>query len=173
MLAVRWPTRAEAMRRVEERTGLAHRPVSAMPTGWPKVRADPVQQAIWEEHRLRQLRSMGQLKAGTPRSAWRDIDPRAFRLPVALALVAALLLGPGDTRSNLADSLSFAAPPPAIPMAMDAWLKPPAYTGKPPVLLTSQAMAERLKAEPEINVPDNSVLSLRITGAKAPVCQLP
>jgi uncharacterized protein (TIGR02302 family) len=83
--------------------------------------------------------------------------------------VAALLLGPGDTRSNLADSLSFAAPPPEVPTVVDAWLKPPAYTGKPPVLLTSAAMAERLKAEPEITVPDTSVLSLRVTGAKAPV----
>ena len=168
LLAIRWPSPAEAMRRVEERTGLAHRPVSSHADRLAEGSDDPVQQAIWEEHRLRQLRGMGQLKAGTPRSAWRDIDPRAFRLPVALALVAAVLLGPGDTRSNLADSLSFAAPPPAIPMTMDAWLKPPAYTGKPPVLLTSQAMTERLKAEPEINVPDNSVLSLRITGAKTP-----
>jgi len=166
---IRWPSRAEAMRRVEERTGLAHRPVSSHVDRLAEGSDNPVQQAIWEEHRLRQLRGMGQLKAGVPHSAWRDIDPRALRVPVALALVAAVLLGPGDTRSNLADSLSFAAPPPAVQLTMDAWLKPPAYTGKPPVLLTSQAMAERLKTEPEINVPDNSVLSLRISGAKAPV----
>lgn len=168
VIVVRWPSRAEAMRRVEERTGLAHRPVSGHGDRLAEGSSDPVQQAIWEEHRLRQLRGLGQLKAGVPRSSWRDIDPRALRLPVALALVAAFLLGPGDTRSNLADSLRFTAPPPAIPMAMDAWLKPPAYTGKPPMLLTSQAMTGRLKTEPEINVPDNSVLSLRITGAKAP-----
>lgn len=168
VLAIRWPSRGEAMRRVEERSGLSHRPVSARDDRLAEGSDNPLQQAIWEEHRLRQLRGMGQLKAGAPRSAWRDIDPRALRLPVALALVAAVLLGPGDARNNLADSLKFTAPPPAIPMAMDAWLKPPAYTARPPLLLTSQAMAERLKAEPEINVPDKSVLSLRITGAKAP-----
>ena len=56
---------------------------------------------------------------------------------------------------------------------MDAWLKPPAYTGKPPMLLTSPAMAERLKTEPEITVPDKSVLSLRITGAEGAGAVLP
>lgn len=169
VVRIRWPSRHEAMRRVEEKTGLAHRPVSAHEDRLAEGSADPLQQAIWEEHRMRQLRGMGALKAGTPTSAWRDIDPRAFRLPVALALIAALLLGPGDTRSNLADSLSFAAPPPPVQLAMDAWVKPPAYTGKPPVLLTSPAMAERLKAEPDIHIPEKSVLSLRITGARAPV----
>ena len=169
IIRVRWPSRREAMRRVEEKSGLSHRPVSAREDRLAEESADPLQQAIWEEHRQRQLRGLDQLKAGLPQSSWRDIDPRALRLPAALALVAALLLGPGDTRSNLADSFSFVAPPPAAQMALDAWLKPPAYTAKPPLLLTSPAMAERLKTEPDIHVPEKSVLSLRISGAKAPV----
>ena len=45
------------MRRVEEKTGLAHRPVSAHEDRLAPGSADPVQQAIWEEHRLRQLRA--------------------------------------------------------------------------------------------------------------------
>jgi uncharacterized protein (TIGR02302 family) len=169
VLRIRWPGRHEAMRRVEETSGLAHRPVSAQDDRLAHGSAEPIQQAIWEEHRLRQLKGLGQLKAGLPRSSWRVIDPRAFKVPVALALLAALFLGPGDTRSNLADSLSFAAPLPEVQTVMDAWLKPPAYTARPPMLLTSPAMVQRLKAEPEISVPDKSVLSLRMTGAKAPV----
>ena len=169
MLHLRWPSRQEAMRRVEEKSGLSHRPVSARQDRLADETADPLQHAIWQEHRLRQLRGLDRLKAGLPQSRWRDIDPRALRLPAALALVAALLLGAGDTRTNLTDSLSFAPPPPANQMALDAWLKPPAYTAKPPLLLTSPAMAERLKAEPDIHVPEKSVLSLRISGAQAPV----
>lgn len=169
VFAIRWPGRHEAMRRVEETSGLAHRPVSGHEDRLAEGSASALQQAIWEEHRFRQLKGLEHLKAGVPRSSWRLIDPRALRVPVALALVAALFLGPGDTRSNLSDSLSFAAPAPEVQTVMDAWLKPPAYTGKPPMLLTSPAMAERLKIEPEITVPDKSVLSLRITGAKAPV----
>ena len=168
LLPLRWPTRHEAMRRVEEKSGLAHRPVSARDDRLPEAIDDPVQKALWQEHRLRQLRGLGDLKAGVPQSAWRDIDPRALRLPAALALIAAVLLGPGDLRGNLSGSFAFTTPASAPQLALDAWLKPPAYTGKPPYLLTSAAMVERLKQEPEVQVPENSVLSLRITGAKAP-----
>lgn len=168
VLSVRWPGRQEAMRRVEAKSSLSHRPVSAREDRLAEG-SNPLQQAIWEEHRLRQLRGLTELKAGLPQSRWRDIDPLALRLPAALALFAALLLGPGDTRSNLTDSLAFSAPAPAIPLTIDAWLKPPSYTARPPVLLTSPAMAERLKAEPEIQVPEKSTLALRISGAKAPV----
>ena len=169
MLRVRWPSQLEAMRRVEEKTGLAHRPVSTADDSLANGASGPMQQAIWQEHRLRQLRSLNDLKAGAPASSWRDIDPRALRLPAALALVAAVLLGPGDPRGNLLDSLAFSAPAPAPLLAVDAWVRPPAYTGVAPLLLTSPAMAERLKSDPEIHIPEKSVLSLRISGAKAPV----
>ena len=169
VIRVRWPTRQDAMRRVEEKSGLSHRPVSAREDRLAEESAGPLQKAIWEEHRQRQLQGLERLKAGLPQSRWRDIDPRALRLPAALALVAALLLGPGDTRSNLADSLFFMASPPAAQMALDAWLKPPAYTAKPPLLPTSPPMTERLKTEADIHVPEKSTLSLRISGAKAPV----
>ncbi len=168
VIRISWPGRYEAMRRVEAKTGLSHRPVSAFEDRLAEGSGDPLQQQIWEEHRLRQLRGLKDLKAGAPQSSWRDIDPRAWRLPAMLALAAAFLLGPGDPQSNLRDSFAFTPPPPAIPLVMDAWLKPPAYTGKPPILLTSPAMAERLKTEPEILVPERAVLTLRITGAKAP-----
>ncbi len=168
LLGVRWPSRHEAIRRVEEKSGLSHRPVSAREDRLPPD-SDPLQQAIWQEHRLRQLRGLTDLKAGAPESRWRDIDPRALRLPAALALFAALVLGSGDTRSNLTDSLALSAPAPAIPLTLDAWLKPPSYTAQPPVLLTSPAMVERLKTEAEIQVPEKSTLSLRISGAKAPI----
>ena len=167
LLGVRWPTRHEAMRRVEEKSGLPHRPVSARQDRLAPG-ADPLQEAIWEEHRLRQLRDLSDLKAGLPQSRWRDIDPCALRLPAALALFAAIVLGPGDTRGNLADSLAFSTPAPATALSVDAWLKPPAYTARPPVLLTSPAMAEKLKAGAEIQVPEKSTLALRISGAKAP-----
>lgn len=163
-----WPTRYEAMRRVEAKTGLSHRPVSTHQDQLAPGSDDPLQQMIWEEHKLRQLKGLENLKAGAPQSTWRDLDPRALRMPVGLALVAAIFLGPGDTRTNLADSFNFVPQAEATPLVMDAWLKPPAYTGKPPVLLTSPAMAERLKTEPDILVPDKAVLTLRISGAKEP-----
>ncbi len=168
LLRIIWPSLHEAMRRVEEKTGLAHRPVSAHDDRLAGAGDDSLQQAMWEEHKLRQLLKLDHLKAGLPRSAWRDIDPRALRVPAVLALFAAMALGPGDPRGNLADALSFTPPTQAVPLVIDAWLKPPAYTGKPPVLLTSPAMTERLQTEPDILIPDKAILALRITGAKDP-----
>ena len=164
---VAWPSRHEAMRRIEARSGLVHRPVSAHDD---KIAADAgaVQQAIWDEHRARQLRSLDSLKVGTPQSAWRDRDPAALRLPALLVLAVAVLLGRGDPRNALTDALAVAPPAEAQTVALDAWLKPPAYTGKAPILLTSPAMVQRLAADPDLVVPEKAVLSLRITGAKAP-----
>ncbi|PZF77280.1 TIGR02302 family protein [Aestuariivirga litoralis] len=163
-----WASRQEAMRRVEERSGLAHRPVSAQDDKLPDGVNDSTQKLLWEEHRLRQLRRLDNLKAGLPVSTWRDSDPHALRLLVILGLAVALLLGPGSIRERLAASLATGTAAASPQLALDAWLKPPAYTGKTPLLLTSPAIAERLKQEPEIHVPENSVLSLRISGAEAP-----
>jgi len=162
-----WPTRQEAMRRVEIKTGLGHRPVS----GYEDRLADgtdPLRQAIWEEHKFRQLKTLGNLRAGTPQSAWRDLDPRSLRVPAVLALVAAIFLGPGDPGKAFTQPGAPASATNAQTLALDAWLKPPAYTMRPPVLLTSPAMTKRLATEPDIVAPDKSVLSVRMTGAKAP-----
>jgi uncharacterized protein (TIGR02302 family) len=51
---------------------------------------------------------------------------------------------------------------------LDAWLKPPAYTGRPPLLLTSPAQIEALKLDNEILTPENASLTLRLDGATAP-----
>ena len=168
LLKLRMPGRQDAMRRIEAKTGLEHRPVSGHQDQLAAASEDPLQQAIWDEHKLRQLQGLKNLKSGTPQSAWRDIDPRALRLPAALSLVAVFFLGPGDPATTLAESFRFTTPPVAVPLVMDAWLKPPAYTAKAPILLTSLAMAEKLKIEPEILVPDKAVLTLRISGAKNP-----
>lgn len=167
---LRIPSRAEGIRRVEERSAFSHRPVAGLNDRLASD--DPVQATIWEEHRLRLLKSVKDVKAGAPRSLWRHLDSYALRVPAGLALLAALLLGPGDPRSNLAGALESSPAAAAPELVIDAWLKPPAYTAKPPILLTSPAMVERLKSEPEIHVPENAVLTLRMTNASAPALTL-
>lgn len=168
LVRLAWPTRQAAMRRIEHVSGLPHRPVTALNDRLASESAAPQSQALWEEHKLRQLRNLDRMRAGMPRSSWRHLDPWAFRVPAILALVLSLLLGPGDPQSSLADSLRLTPLAKSAPLALDAWLKPPPYTGKPPVLLTSPAMAERLKVEPEIVTPENTSLTVRLTGAEKP-----
>ena len=168
LFRVAWPSRYEAMRRIEAKSGLSHRPVTGLDDQLAGPEADELQQAIWEEHKLRQLKAAREVQVGTPQSRWRLLDARALRVPAALALVAAVLLGPGDPGQQLVQAVRLSSPQAAPQLVMDAWLKPPAHTAKPPILLTSAAMVERLKAEPEILVPEDSVLTLRITNAAQP-----
>jgi hypothetical protein len=81
LFRLHWPTRYEAMRRVEAKTGLAHRPVSTHQDQLAPGSSDPLQQMIWEEHKLRQLKGLENLKAGAPESSWRDSTraPCGFR----------------------------------------------------------------------------------------------
>ena len=48
----------------------------------------------------------------------------------------------------------------AIPPRIDAWVTPPAYTGKAPIFLTSDAN----QAAPVFTVPEGSDVALRVTG---------
>jgi len=163
-----WPSRHAAMRRLEARSQLVHRPVSTHDDRLVEGTADPLQLAIWQEHKLRQLRQLDNLRVGEPRSTWRDLDARALRVPAALALLASLLLGQGSFIANFKDSFAVAPRAEAQSLTLDAWLKPPAYTGKAPLMLTSPAMVERLKTGEEITVPEGSTLTLRLSGAGEP-----
>jgi len=167
-LRLKWPTRADAIRHLEVKSGLAHRPVAALDDRLAQSEQDERTGTLWQEHRLRQLRKVEGLTVAPPVSQWRNLDPRALRVPVALAVLASFFLGQGDPSTNLVESLGpgFAAQTASV--TLDAWLKPPAYTGKAPVMLTSAAIIERLKTEPDILVPENSELVLRVTGATKP-----
>ena len=162
------PSRHEAMRRIESASVLDHRPVSALDDRLAAENAAGPSATLWEEHRLRQLSRLDTVRVGRPVSAWRDRDPLALRVPVVLALLAGALLGAGDPRTNLVESVRLSPAAVAAETALDAWLKPPAYTGKAPVMLTSPAMVERLAADPEILVPEDSVLALLLSSATAP-----
>jgi uncharacterized protein (TIGR02302 family) len=164
----RWPTREAAMRRLERQSSLAHRPVSTFEDGIAPEAASEEGRALWEAHKFRILEKLKNLRAGPPRSSWRDLDPNALRVPALLLLAASLFLGAGSIQGNLADTIRLTPQVAAIPVTVDAWLKPPAYTGKPPLMLTSPAMTERLKAGGEILVPENSGLSVQVNGAAQP-----
>ena len=89
-------------------------------------------------------------------------------MPASLALLAVLFLAQGDGVSNLKNTFQVGPAIAQKPRSLDAWLKPPAYTGKPPLLLTSPAQIEKLKTDSNIRIPENSGLVLRLDGAKNP-----
>jgi uncharacterized protein (TIGR02302 family) len=162
------PPRLIAMRRMENASGLNHRMVSSSEDELVAESENPETASLWEEHKRRKLLGLTDVKIDAPKSAWRIFDPQALRVPVALAALAALWLGPGDIISNARNAANIATPTIIRPLTIDAWLKPPPYTGKPPLLLTSPAMQEKLASGADVLVPENASLSLRVQGADHP-----
>ncbi len=167
-----WPSRREAMRRMERASAVVHRPLSSAEDTIAAEVLDPLSDAVWEEHQRRQLLALKDIRISPPRSAWSKFDPRALRVPVMLAALAAVLLGPGSVTSNLRDATRLTPAVAAVPLTLDAWLKPPAYTGKPPLLLSAPSMQEKIARGDDLLVPEQSVFTLRVSGAAAPAVKL-
>ncbi len=162
-----WPTDEAALARIERKSGKMHRPAS----GWTDTLADetsagPEQKALWQAHRRRMAKQLHDLKAGAPRSPLPRIDQNALRNTLAVALIAAGVLSAGTWREKIAEAVAVTAPAPVNAVAMDAWLNPPSYTAKPPVLLTRRAQAALGTSEVAvISVPQGSELVVRLNGA--------
>jgi uncharacterized protein (TIGR02302 family) len=172
LLNFRWPTTATAARQLELANELPHREISGLQDELVSEQNNTDGSELWQAHQRRLLENLPGLEIAAPKSSWREFDPVALRVPVAMALVASLLLGRGDILSNFRNAASFTGSSTAAPLVLDAWLKPPAYTKKPPVLLTSKAMTDRLAQDAEILTPENSVLNIRVVGATKPQLKL-
>ena len=163
-----WPSEETALSRIERKSGKMHRPAS----GWTDTLADeisasPEQKALWQAHRRRMAKQLHDLKAGAPRSPLPRIDQNALRNALAIALIAAGVLSAGTWREKIAEAVAVTAPVPVNAIAMDAWLNPPSYTAKPPVLLTRRAQVTSDTSEVAvISVPQGSELVVRLNGAE-------
>jgi hypothetical protein len=70
----RWPTREEALSRLDRGTGIRHRPATALTDTLSNK--DPIAQALWREQRERTLASIKRIRAGTALAA--ASDPRSL-----------------------------------------------------------------------------------------------
>jgi len=162
-----WPSQHAALTRIERRSGKKHRPA----TSWTDSLADeasasPDQKALWQAHRDRMARQLDGLKAGAPRSPLPRIDQNAMRNALALALIAAGILTAGSWKERIAETIATTLPAAPDAISLDAWLNPPAYTAKPPVLLTRDNNGlEPGSATAAISVPQGSQLVVRQGGS--------
>jgi uncharacterized protein (TIGR02302 family) len=133
--AFRAPGAEAARRRLETDNALANRPLEALEDR-PST-DDPVQLALWREHRRRVLASLGRLKVGGPRPQLAKRDPLALRLAAGFFLV----LGLGAAGAQGPDRLQSALLPDFTDrealarITLDAWLTPPDYTGLAPMFI--------------------------------------
>lgn len=129
-----WPTRAEAIRRLEQDSGVPHRPLVAVQDKLAAGGDDRMAAALWAAHRRREAERLAGLgnKAAHPGLA--KFDTWALRLVPLLALVVAVASAGGWRADRMAAAVTPAFPPPP-PVVANLWIAPPAYTGKAPIYL--------------------------------------
>lgn len=153
------PSAAEIDRRIEAANNLLHSPVLVQ-TDRPCGKESGFSQALWREHQKRMADQLGSLGADLPRTRVPERDPWGLRAVAALLLVTAFAFSYGPSGGRISDGFNAHAARDTVPPRIDAWVTPPAYTGKPPVFLTADANQAALT----FNVPQGSDVSLRVTG---------
>ncbi|OHV78322.1 TIGR02302 family protein [Ensifer sp. LCM 4579] len=161
---IRWPEITDADRMLEERNRLPHQAIRVQDD--VPVKQDPVGAALWREHQARMARLVRGLGTGMPRPDVARHDPFAVRaVPILIACIAFAY-----SYSNRAGLISDAFRLPeqqsmASDIRIDAWVTPPAYTGRAPLFLTGrQDMAATDEENAPITIPQFSDLTVRITG---------
>jgi uncharacterized protein (TIGR02302 family) len=162
LVRFRWPSREEGLSRLDRGSGIRHRPATAL-TDTLKNQ-DPVAQALWQAQRERTLASIRRIRAGLPSPRLAIHDPWALRALVAVMLVATFIAA-GDERSlrtEAAFDWNGVLSPANI--RVDAWVTPPLYTGKPPVILSAANKEAASPATGALPVPAGSTLIVRSSG---------
>ncbi len=128
------PSPDAGLRRVERDSALAHRPFDAL-VDRPAGDATPLALQLWRLHLERRRATVGRLRLSPPNPNLPLRDPRALRLLVLIGLALGLVIaGPRAGHllmASLSPSLSFSGE--RVPV--EAWIKPPAYTGFAPIIL--------------------------------------
>jgi len=161
---LRLPSIADGLRRLDRNSGKMHRPATAVADEIAANQHDPVAQALWRAHVERALLSARKLRAGWPSPQLALRDPMALRALVLLLAVAAFFAAGGDRIKRVTTAFDWQGVVAPANFRIDAWVNPPVYTGRPPVMLAGLRPGETAQATPPVTVPTGSQLVIRSTG---------
>jgi len=164
---VTWPTHTESLRRIEVKSGFSHRPLEGLdddlaPQGDPNE-SDTEASKLWQAHRERLRQQIKRLRIGAPRSDMPRRDPYAIRALVLMILLVSFVIGGADWGDRLRQAFqpSFTGSE-DTQLVVDAWIDPPAYTGRAPIFLT-RTIGTEVDGD-AYKVPEGSKLIVRFTG---------
>ncbi|MDD9908381.1 MAG: TIGR02302 family protein [Ahrensia sp.] len=162
----RIPTREAVDNRIELKTALPHRPVTAQADRQAQMPGsdDPFALALWHESRKRAAKELQNLRAGVPVPKVARCDPFGARAAVVLLLFVAVMAGWDSLGSLTADAFrSHEVVAAADTGRIDAWVKPPAYTNRPPIFLTRDEQGGTdLAPSRSLTVPEGSEVVVRV-----------
>jgi len=164
---VRMPNIRDGLSRLDRGSGLRHRPATAIADDLAVSSKDPYSLALWNAHVERARAAARSLKAGWPAPRVARRDPYALRALVLVACVATFFAAGGERWKRIAAAFDWQGVVLPANFRVDAWVVPPIYTGRPPVILPGIHPGETaavLPAEGIVAVPVNSTLVVRSTG---------
>ncbi len=164
LLKLRLPNINDGLRRLDRSSGETHRPATAIADEIAANQHDPVAQALWRAHVERALLSARKFKAGWPAPRLAVRDPMALRALVLILTVASFFAAGGDRVKRLTAAFDWHGVMAPANFRVDAWVTPPVYTGRPPVMLAGLRPGETAQSTAPVAVPAGSQLVIRSTG---------
>jgi uncharacterized protein (TIGR02302 family) len=167
LVKFRWPSRAEGLTRLDRGTGIRHRPATALADTLESK--DPVALALWQAQRERTLASLKTIRAGLPSPRLPLHDPWALRALVMVLLVATYVAAGDERRARVAAAFDWNGVLAPANVRVDAWITPPLYTSKPPIILSAANKDAATADTTALPVPVGSTLIVRSSGGSLDV----
>jgi uncharacterized protein (TIGR02302 family) len=172
---MRRPAARDVLARLDRDAGANHRPASSLADSLANDDGDPGTRAMWAAHRARLERAVDAIRVAPPSPRMAERDPYAIRFGVALlAFAAAVAAGP-EMYGRLAAAFDWRSDEAIAASAtsrIDAWIDPPPYAGRPPVVIDFKTADPQTLTVPEDSVlvvrGDPSLVETRIEGAISP-----
>jgi uncharacterized protein (TIGR02302 family) len=167
-VSLRLPAAADALRRLDRGSGVRHRPATTIADQLAVTPQDPYSLALWQTHVARTLAAARAFKAGWPSPRLATRDPYALRSLILISVIATFIAAGGEHFKRIAAAFDWQGVVLPANFRVDAWVAPPAYTGKPPIILAGMHPGEIARQDLESNgpvtVPVGSTLVVRATG---------
>ncbi|MBX9758014.1 MAG: TIGR02302 family protein [Beijerinckiaceae bacterium] len=160
---VRLPSRTDALGRIDRDSHLPHRPASTLDDALANPSAEDATKALWRLHQRRAEKAARLLRVSSPAPHTALVDRFAFRAAVLLAVVGAGFVAGPQKLARIAAAFDFRTAS-SVPAGyrLDAWIDPPPYTARPPVLL--RGSGQELKAEiRRVEAPVGSTVVVRMS----------
>src|SRR5262249_56296273 len=144
------------LRRLDRNSGLPHRPATAIADEIAAPSEDSFSIALWRAHIERALRAAKTLRVGTPMPRLALRDPFAVRALVAMLVVATFIAAGGERMKRIGAAFDWQGVMMPANFRIDAWVSPPPYTGRPPVILPGLRPGEPVQTAAALSVPAGS-----------------
>ena len=176
LLRLRLPDRREALARLDRNAGAPNQPASSSFDELAGAKSDPATRALWALHQRRLAANAGEIEVAPPAPRMVERDAHALRFAaLALAVAAGFFAGP-EKYARLAAAFDWRSQAAiAAGLRLDAWIDPPTYSGRPPIMLDASAQPDGART---IAAPVGSIVIVRgpsgaasaqVEGALAPL----